>query len=312
MGFGESVVHWIQRFDYGVFLPMLARLPLVVGINLAKIRGVLQAVLDVDWRSITLKHRYVRHRTFEAMKIINPQVTPLTASFYTLSRFICNSTEEWQACLYDRPVIETISRDSRIESLENLLKNQQKQQGQILISCHYDSFCMGMVLLGMQGIHVNVINTSMIEDPRIHSTVRAFFQHKYRSMESRMHGRMAYYQNEMDYFYQVLDKGETVVIMGDIPGSRSDCYINFLGKRFRMPLGAWHMARKTNSLVGGYMCMRKTATQYQIVTLPPVAINPDSPVETLEPVYRFMESWIRRQPSRWVAADMLPPFEDIR
>jgi len=24
MGFGESVVHWIQRLDYGVFLPAMA------------------------------------------------------------------------------------------------------------------------------------------------------------------------------------------------------------------------------------------------------------------------------------------------
>lgn len=312
MGFGELMVHWIQRLDYGVLLPAMARMPLIIGVSLAKIRGVLGALVDYDWRSIAIKHRYIRGRTFKTMRIINPEVTALTASFYTLSRFIYNSTEEWQACLFDRPVMKTISCNSRIEGLEKLLKNQRQKQGQILISCHYDSFCMGMVLLGMQGIHTHVINTSMIEDPRINATVRAFFQYKYRSMESRMNGRMAYYQGGMDHFYRVLAKGETVVLMGDIPGSRSDCYIDFLNKRFRMPLGAWHMARKTNSLVGGYVCIRETASRYRVITLPPVAIDPDNPVATLEPIYRFLEYWIRRHPSRWVSADLLPAFEDFK
>jgi lauroyl/myristoyl acyltransferase len=165
-----------------------------------------------------------------------------------------------------------------------------------------------MVLMGMHDLPVTVVNTVMIEDASIHPAVRHFFQTKYRAMENRMNGRMPYYQTEMPYFYKVLEKGEIVVLMGDIPGSRSDYWINWLGRPFRMPLGAWHMAKKTNSLITSFVCVHEGIGRYRVIMMPLREIDPDSPERTLVPLYEFMENCIRQYPERWISADLLPGY----
>src|SRR6056297_42334 len=210
--------HWKQKFEFGILLPLLSRLPLWMGDPLSRIRGIFHALLGFDWRAKALGMNYVKKQTYKAMGIMSPENSTLKKKILTWQRFIYNSKEEWQAGLFAHiAVMKHIAGKSKIASLDILLKNQRKGQGQVLISCHFDSFCLGMVLMGMQGLHINVVNTSDIDDQRIHPTVRSFFQTKYINMEKLINGRMPYYQKEMSYFYHVLDKGEIVTLMGDIP-----------------------------------------------------------------------------------------------
>ena len=291
-----------------MLLPAMARLPLICGENLSKLRGVLMAALDYDWRSMALRRRYVRDKTYEAMRIIMPGAGKARWSSCTLSRFIHNSREEWQASLFGRAVMSSIARRSSIDGLQDLLGFHGNGRGLVMVSWHFDSFCMGMVLFGMKGLPTNVINTEMIEDTRIHPAVRSYFMKKYRNMEYRMGGKMVYYQVDLPFFYRALQRGEIVTLMGDIPGSKSDIFIPFLGRRFRMPVGAWHMAKKTGSLLGAFVCVHEAPGRYRVVCLPPKDIDPESPRKTLEPVYAFLESWIKKMPGRWVAADLLPGY----
>jgi lauroyl/myristoyl acyltransferase len=295
----------VQLLDYKYVLPWMGYLPLSAGENLSKLRGVAQFFFDYEWRSSALGYKFVRSSTYKAMRIIAPQESKLMGLWRCLLRFVGNSREEWQACLFDKKVMDYIAQNSSIDCLEQLLECKRNGQGLVLVSCHFDSFCLGMVLMGMNGLKVNVINTAMIEDPRINQKVRDFFQAKYRAMEFRMNGRMPYYQNEMDYFYKVLEKGEIVTLMGDIPGSRSTLIHKFLGKNFKVPLGAWNLARRTNSLVGAYVCIRKGVGKYQVVFLPPYHPDHDNPLKTMKPIYDFMEKWIRKYPHRWISSDLL-------
>jgi lauroyl/myristoyl acyltransferase len=266
--------------------------------------------MDYDWRSIALNYQYIRTRTRQAMQMISPDAGDRVWDQKTRIRFVHNSREEWQATLFGSRVMETINRQSTVEGLDDLLAIQGTGRGMVMVGCHFDSFCMGMVLLGMKGLKVNVINTKAIEDPRIHPHVRAFFQKKYRNMEYHMNGRMAYHETSLPYFYQALERSETVALMGDIPGSKTRIVLPFLGTRFKMPVGAWRMAKKTNSLLGGFICLHEGVGRYRVVCLPPRELDPDSPVETLRPVYAFLEDWIRRMPERWVSSDLLPAYSD--
>ncbi len=72
MRFRENLGDWIQRVDYGTFLPLIAKLPLYLGEKFAQVRGVIHAMADYDWRSMTLKHKYVRTRTYQAMEMLSP------------------------------------------------------------------------------------------------------------------------------------------------------------------------------------------------------------------------------------------------
>ncbi|MCP4691008.1 MAG: lysophospholipid acyltransferase family protein [Desulfobacterales bacterium] len=308
MAFYAGLDRLIQEIDFRLLLPMMARAPLPLGETLSRLRGAAQAALDYDWRSMALRHRYVRARTREAMAIISPGWSGPRLAAATLRRFMHNSREEWQACLFEREVMEEINRRSTVEGVDELLKIQESGRGLVMVSCHFDSFCMGMVLMGMKGLRVNVINTSIVEDPRIHPAVRTFFKRKYGAMEARMNGKMVYYQEDMPFFYKALERGRTVALMGDIPGSKTTFHIPFLGRVFKMPLGAWLMAKKTGSALGAFMCLHESPGRYRVFCLPPRDIDPEDPVRTMTPVYAFLEKWIRRSPERWVSSDLLPHF----
>ena len=308
MGFWEEPVRCLQRFDYRHGLPWMSCLPLEIGQRIAEARGLAHAAMDYDWRSVAIGFRYIRSRTWQAMGMIRPEKGRLWKMVKTAQRFVHNSREEWQACLFSRDVMGKINRQSKVEGIEGLLAIQASGRGMVMVGCHLDSFCMGMVLMGMKGLRVNVINTIGIEDERIHPDVRAFYQKKYRAMERRMNGRMEYHETNMAYFYEALERGETVCLMGDVPGSKSDVFIPFLGTWLRMPVGAWHMAKRTGSLVGGFVCIHEGVGRYRVVNLPPREIDLQSPQKTLIPIYRFLEDSIRRMPDRWVAADLLPAY----
>lgn len=311
MQFSEKTAHFLQAVDFGYFLPAASQLPLLLGQAISQARGMIHAYLDYDWRSLALRFPYVRERTRQAMEMIRPDAGEKYYHEATVRRFVHNSREEWQACLFGRRVMAEISRNSVVEGIESMIHNQKNGKGMVMISCHFDSFCMGMVLLGMQGIRVNVVNTAAIEDVRIHPSVRRFFKNKYQWMESHMRGRMVYHEMDLPFFYRALEQGQTVALMGDIPGSKSNVYIPFLNARFKMPVGAWHMALKTKSLLGAFMCIHEGIGKYRVICLPPVEIDPISPLNTLKPVYEFMEAQIRRMPDRWLAADLLPAYSGI-
>lgn len=309
MGCWEKPENFLLGFDYKIVLPFLGSLPLAAGQALSMGRGLVQAAFDYDWRSIAVGFPYIRQRTYAAMGMIRPEKGRLWKAVKTAQRFLHNSKEEWQACLFGRDaVMRRIAADSTVEGIEELRDLQRQGRGVVLVGCHLDSFCMGMVLMGMMGLRVHIINTAAIEDERIHPEVRAFFQKKYRAMERLLNGLMAYHETDMAHFYRALERGETVCLMGDVPGSKSDVFIPFLGARLRMPVGAWHMAKRTGALVGGFVALHEGVGRYRVVMHMPQEIDPQSPEKTLIPIYRFLEWWLRKLPERWVSADLLPAY----
>lgn len=305
---GDRARWKLQALDFGHVLPAMARLPLRLGALAATIRGLAAWILDYEWRYLSVRQRSIRRRTFASMRMIDPAATPFRLHLRTLGRFIANSREEWHACLFQGRWMPRIAERSRIEGLDRLLALQRQGRGMVLVSHHYGGFCMGMALMGMAGLRVNVVNTAMIEHEMIHPAVRAFFQRKYRAMEALMSGRMPYHEHEMPFFFEALERGETVVLMGDIPGGKSTVIRSFFGRPFRLPLGAWHMARRTGALVGGYVCLDQGAGAFRVVTLPPAPVTAD-PEQSLSRVYAFLDDWIARRPACWTAADLLSGYE---
>ncbi len=300
----QKITRWVQRMDYRYLLPAMARLPFSIGVFASYCRGLLQVLVDYDWRSIALGRKYIRSNVYQAMTVLLGSRSKSIMG--TLGRFLHNSRSEYQDCLYiNEQKIEKICQNSKLNGIEDILKAQKEGRGVVLLSCHFDSFIMGMVLLGKKGINVNVLTSSLVEDKRIHPDVINFFTSKYRLMEKYIGGKMVHYETGLDFYYQALDRGESLVIMADVQGGKSDIYIPFLERNLRMPIGAWHMAKKTNSLIGAYMCIYVSPGVYQINFFPLREIDAESPVNTLLPIYAFLEGWIRKMPGRWLAAEHL-------
>lgn len=301
---------WIERIDYGIILPLLGRLHLLAGHNCSRMRGFIAYFLDYEWRSQAVGFKYIRQNTKMAYKHMIPGRKQVYYDWLTARRFAHFSREEWQAKLFSQKKIFQISENSNVEGLRSLLQANNAGRGVVTVSCHLDSFCMGMVLMGMKGLKISCVNTRAgVEDPRIHTSVTDFLKKKYQSMEKLMGGKMEYHETNMEYFFEVLRKGETVTLMGDVPGSRSTVYLDFVGKKIPVPLGAWKMSVATNSLLAAYVCIMNAPGRYTVHTLPPYAPNPDSPEKSMKPVYEFLEKFIRQYPSRWVAADIMEAYK---
>ncbi|WP_045215352.1 lysophospholipid acyltransferase family protein [Desulfonatronovibrio magnus] len=310
MPFKEKLVHWIQAVDYEYLLPGMSRMPLNMGLFFSNLRGRVLYHYDYDWRNQASGVRFVRKATHKAMNCIFPGATPQQLDNLTKSRFVHHSREELQAGLFSRKIMQSIWKKSEVQGIDAIKRSNDENRGVVLVSCHLDSFCMGMVLMGMHGLNINCVNTVRIEDPVIHPSVRRFFQYKYVAMEKLMNGRMKYHETDMDYFYDSLKNGNNVVLMGDIPGKKSSIFIPLFGRSFRMPLGAWYLAKETNSLLGGYVCIYLGYGRYKLVCYEPVEVDSDDPLESLKPVYDFLESWIRKMPERWICADLLSGFSE--
>ncbi len=296
----------IQPMDYGILLPFLARLPISWGYRGAQLRGAVHALLDYDWRSNTLDLRYVRERVMAVMD----QFSPSHPMLGTLRRFQHYAVEEWQGHLFSDPLkMELLGRQSRIDHVDAYRKALDRRQGIVLVSAHYDSFCMGIVLYGMQGLSIHAVKNAGMEDPRIDPMVRAHFRKKYATMEPLMGGAIHHHEGGgMAFFHERLNRGEMVLIMGDLPGSRSTIRIEFLGKSFCMPLGAWHMARRTGSLLGAFVTLSFPGGRFHTVAIPPYAADPHDPKASMEPIYRFLEQWIMAHPEKWLASDLLEGY----
>jgi lauroyl/myristoyl acyltransferase len=298
----NRIIQWIQRMDYRHGLPIMAKMPFFIGVFASYCRGLLQALTDYDWRSIALGRKYIRSQVYQAMTALTGGRPKNVKA--VLGRFLHNSRSEYQDSLYlYEKKIEEVCRNSKVNGIEAYVKAQKSGRGIVLLTCHFDSFILGIVLLGKHGLKTNLLSSAVVEDSLVHPDVKTFFYQKYRRMEKFIGGKIIHFETGLDFYYKVLARGEALVIVSDVQGSKTDVLIPFLGRSFRMPVGAWRMAKETNSLVGAYICRYISPGVYQMDFLPPKEIDRECPVNTLSPVYVFFEERIRKNPERWLAAE---------
>jgi lauroyl/myristoyl acyltransferase len=313
MTFFENRANIKQLIDYNTFLPIISKMPLPVGQRLAQARGWIHGLIDYDWRSQAVKQYFVRDATKQAMQALMPDAGKKTQLINTLRRFVHNSREEWESYLFrNEKVMSSIFENSHIEGLEPLIAARGK--GLVLLTCHLDSFCMGIALMGMGGLRINAMTTSAFFDPRVPPVIQTFFRKKIQGMEMHMQGgKLKDHETSLSYFYKALSRGESVVIQADIPAApHADATIvPFLGGMHRMSVGAQRLALKTNSLVAAYVCLQHGVGKYKVLCLPPKNIDPACPEKSLAPFYQFLETHIRQFPDRWLAADLFRVYENV-
>lgn len=307
----KTIRYIVQKFDFGYFLPLMARLPLGLGKFLSVFRGYVCFIFDYNWKSEAIGFKYIRKGVFKMMKHLNPQKSDLYNWYLTLRRFTYESREEWQALLFAKPIIKKIFSASTFENIDVLNKTDTDKEGLVLVTAHLDSYAMGMVLLGINGTKVNIATNDFFGDERIHEDVSKHYYSKYANMEHLMNGKLLDPSLHKEHLYSSLSKGECVMFVSDVPGSKSTIHIPFVSKKFQMPLGAFHLANKTGSKLAAYVCIYEGLGKYKTVFLPPVEIFPDNPEKTMRPIYEFLESWILKYPDRWMASEIFRDFKDM-
>jgi lauroyl/myristoyl acyltransferase len=176
----------------------------------------------------------------------------------------------------------------------------------VLLTPHYESFCLGIAFLGRTGGVVNSMSSSVTQDPRVDPAVRRHFDDKYRGLETYLNGgRVIDMESGLRPFYRMLEQHETLVVLADapvLPGGAA-MSVNFLGGRRTLAAGAVRLAQRTGSDLGGFICAPTANGRYELTLCEP---GPSNDPATIDRVYSFMSAAIMANPGGWWAADLLP------
>lgn len=286
---------WLQRqwiaWDYGVVLPLLARLPLSWGRCLAGWRGLLYARLQRDWRQFSLQDHSLYERTQQALHQLLPEMDAAALKQAVAQRYRMYSLEEWEgACMI---VGRDVSRWPVIyEGLEDVLVLLQDNPRVVFLTGHFGSNILGLTMLQRLGIPILVMSSNIVEDPRIHPSITRFFRKKYAAMRRYLNGgQVLDREGNTSKFVRFLQGGGAVAILGDLPGH---LIRPFLGSSCGLASGPVKLAKLVGvplmavmcEFHGGSYCLRFSAPG--------------------EDPYAFLDQAIRRHPSAWWAADQLP------
>ncbi len=309
----DLVYRIIQFLDYGLFLPTIARLPVRAGVVLSVARGCVHFLLDLDWRSISLRKGFVRRRTLGAMKRLRPHRGKGAWWVKTLQRFITNSREEYEASLLGRRDMTFLLDSARVEGIEPLLEAQRAGVGVVLLTPHFDSYITGIALLGMLGLRINAMTTMVTADSRVFPSIQRYWVEKFRGMERWMNGgKILFYETSTRFFYKALKRGEALVIGAELPPTspRSWLAVRFLGKRRKLASGPVRIARKTGSLLCPFSCEYKRPGVYHLVCSTPVDLRDGLSDREVDGMYDFFNKLIENKPERWWASDLMTAYSD--
>lgn len=304
-----GMVRVLHALDYAVLLPLMARLPLLASYALSGLRGRLKGFTRCDWRSMALEKRHVARQSAAGYRMLFPDAPDTLLQALVRERFETESREEFEGRLIVAGRVAQLS--CRIYPDEFVQACLRRERGLLLLTPHFDSFMLGIAFLGMAGVKINVMTSAVTNDPRVNPAVSEHFFKKYRGMERMMNGgRMLDREDGIRPFYQMLERGECLVILADAPATAGGAVVTprFLGAQRRLAGGALRMTRKTGSNLGAFVCRFEAAGRYRVTGGP--ILDADDPL-ALDAVYGFLSGEILASPGRWWAADMLPDMPPI-
>ncbi|MGE4239890.1 methyltransferase domain-containing protein [Ramlibacter sp.] len=296
--------------DFAHVLPALAKLPIELGQTLAHLRGVFNAAVGRDWRSMALGFRHVRsHCAIGYREMALPGGEAAVADARR-GRFIAEARDEYEARLIAAGRVDALKCEV-VPAAPGLELLRQRERGLVLLTPHFQSFFLGVAFLARSGVKVNLMSSSVTHDPRVDPAVQAHFSAKYRGLERYLNGgEVIDLERGTRQFYRMLQRGEVLVILGDAPvlpdGVSMD--VDFLGARRRLSGGPLRMAQSTGSDLGGYVCRHLGGDRYRLEIGP---VGPARTPSTVESVYRFFSDAILRDPGGWWASDLLPAMPAV-
>lgn len=292
----------VARLDYGLVLPLLARLPRWLARPLWILRGCINYAMDWDWRTLSLGHGYVREATQHAMAQLRLQAKEGTLPRrLTLRRFVCMSREEVEAARLTHLDRKTIQ--ARITGLEPLLQARDKRQGVVLMTAHFDSLYVGLAALAEAGLTVNLMSTKLTDDAMVPPAISRHFATKAVALNRLLApGRVTHFEDSMRFFVSALRRGEIVVIACDGPSTSQDRSqpVDFLGAQRRMASGPQFLARAGHAPLALYTCQEGPGGHFTVEVTEPTPLEEGG----LQRAYTALERRLLAHPWQWWAADL--------
>lgn len=305
---------WFSRgvawLDYGWLLPWLGRLPRWLARPLAAVRGCINCAFDLDWRTLSLGHGYVRGATLSAMaELVALSGSGASPRLLTLRRYLCASREEVDCWRLQR--IDYSQVPCRMEGLEALLAAQSRGQGVVLLTAHFDSLYIGLALLARAGARIHLMATRITSDPQVPAAITRHFDHKIDTLDRLLApARVARFEDGLRFFVRALQQGDAVMMACDGVGTSTDrpSPVRFLGQERLMASGPQFLAEKTGALVALFSCHEDGNGSFRISVSEPVSLAEGG----LQRAYSVLEAQLLAMPWRWWAADQMRSYVPAR
>ena len=288
--------------DFSLLLPLLARLPLPLAYLLAAFRGWLHAKLGIDWRAIAFGVDLQRLTAASFRQMLPGRPEEEIASLVR-KRYMAQAREEFEAHLVMADRIDDLSCSFLPGA--DVITRREGERGLVLLTPHFGSFFLGYAFLCRLGLRCNGMSSSVTNDPQVIPEVQRYYFRKYRALEPKMNGgRILDQENGLKPFYAMLQRGEVLLVLADLPASPTGAamQVNFLGERRGLAGGALRMAQQTGSDIGAYVCRHVGKGRYRL-EFGPVSSCHDG--TALDSIYQFFSDKIMETPGCWWGADLL-------
>lgn len=314
MTFGTRVARWRRQllwwaarrahhFDFAWVLPAFARLPLGLAYRCAQLRGLFNARAGRDWRSMALGRRHIRSQSLAGYRLLPIAASEATLSAWCAERFVVEAREEFEARLVGARRVDALT--CHFEPGQAATVALGRTRGLVLLTPHFDSFFLGVAFLARSGAKVNLMSSAVTQQPGVDPAVTQHFVEKYRGLEHYLNGgKVLDMEAGLRPFYRLLERGETLVVLGDAPVLPDGvaAHVEFLGASRSLAGGALRMAQRTGSDIGAYVCRHLEQNHYALELGP---IGPSDESNSVEAVYAFLGAAIEAAPGRWWGADLL-------
>lgn len=299
-----TIARWLHHLDFAHVLPLMARLPLKPAFTLARWRGKLNGATGRDWRSMGLGFRHIRRQSRLAYEELAPEASKEQLDTWTQQRFIAEARDEFEAmwlaagrgaqltCEFDPPNALDYCRD--------------RERGLLMLTPHFESYFLGVAFLARSGENTNLMTSAVTQDPRVDEAVRQHFNTKYQDMSEYLNGgRVANMEEGLRPYYDMLKRQEILVLLGDAPvlPNGAAMTVRFLGAPRKIAGGCLRLAQRTDSDIGGFVCVPVRKGHYKLCFFPPA---PAHDPETIQRIYDFFTEHIMANPGGWWSSDLLP------
>ena len=323
----SSLTHWLrpatwryaaQALDFGFVLPLMARLPLRWAYRVSDWRGAFNARYARDWTELSVGFPFMGKRCAAAYRELFPQASDAEIQKIVVQRYQTTSREELEAVLTIRGQLDKIELD--MASFQQALAQRKAGRGLVVVIGHFDNFFLGLIGIARCGQPVHTMKADIVQDPRVHPTLRKFFRVKYQRYEEEMGGVpfLTHGSAARETFHRVLRDGGIVAMATDGPASREEhkgTWVSWMGKQRKMADGAVRMAIDTGSQIVGMRSQHiepgRVVGQWSDM-IDPLDFQMHDAARAREliyaPIFAFLEAGIRAAPGRWWAGYLLGDF----
>lgn len=308
----RKLSYHLQAMEYGVLLPVAARLPLAWGVALMRLRGRLNAVCGRDWTELSLGHAYLRPRALAAYREMFPSASGPDCARWTVERYQTIAREEFEGQLAIDGALACYRWN--LQGLDPLAQKRQHGRGLVVVMPHVENLFFAVLGVAKTFGCTHLMTSDVVEDPRVHPSLRLFFARKYAAYQGMLGGGRFVHvgPGARDHFQSALERGETVVVISDAP-ARLDgpgTWVPWFGRQRKMTDSAWRMAKATGSQIAAVATRRHglrglTWHCSEVFDTLEAHMQADLPYVRIA---SFLEEEIRRNPGGWWAAHLLSDF----